>query len=101
VTIGQITSVIQAAGTGLPASTTTVTFTPASGSASSETMVHQLARTTVWPPSGANGPGKDVKIQVTYPFQTFLAVFWVGAGQPLNDSGTFNLGASSTQPIQF
>jgi Flp pilus assembly protein TadG len=101
VTIGQITSVIQAAGSGLPAGTTTVTFTPASGSVSSDTMVNQLASTTVWPPSGANAPGKDVQIKMTYPLRTILAVFWVGAGRPLNDSGVFNLGASSTQPIRF
>ena len=101
VTIGQITSVIRAAGAGLPTSTTTVTFTPASGSVSSDTMVNQLASATVWPPSGANSPGSDVSIKVIYPFRTFLGVFWVGAGQPLNGSGVFNLGASSTQPIQF
>jgi Flp pilus assembly protein TadG len=101
VTIGQITSVIRAAGAGLPASTTTVTFTPASGAASSGTMVTQLASTTFWPPTGANLPGQDVNIKVSYPFQTFLAVFWPGAGQPLNDSGVFYLGASSTEPIQF
>jgi Flp pilus assembly protein TadG len=101
VTIGQITSVIKAAGVGLPPSTTTITLTPASGSASSDTMTNQLASTTVWPPSGANTPGQDVKIKVSYPFRTILAIFWVGAGRPLNDSGTFNLGASSTEPIKF
>jgi Flp pilus assembly protein TadG len=101
VTIGQITSVIRAAGVGLPASTTTVTLTPASGSASSDTMVHQLASTTVWPPSGANAPGQAVTIRVSYPFQSILAILWAGAGAPLNDSGVFNLGASSSEPIQF
>ena len=30
-----------------------------------------------------------------------LAVFWVGDGRPLNDSGLFYLPASSTQPVQF
>jgi hypothetical protein len=64
-------------------------------------MVNQLASTTVWPPAAANAPGKDVTIKVVYPFRTVLAMFWVGAGQPLNDSAVFNLGASSTQPIQF
>ena len=101
VTIGQITSKIQAAGVGLPPGTTTVTFTPSSGTASSDTMTNQLASSTIWPPSGANAPGQDVKIKVTYPFRTILAIFWVGAGRPLNDSGTFNLAASSTEPIQF
>ena len=100
VTIGQITTVIKAAGAGLPPSTTVVTFTPASGSASSATMTSQLTSTTVWPPSAANAPGQNIKIKVSYPFRTFLAVFWTGAGG-VNDSGVFNLGASSSAPIQF
>ena len=100
VTIGQITSVIKAAGTGLPPSTTVVTFTPASGSASSATMTSQLTSTTLWPPPAANAPGQNIKIKVTYPFRTFLAVFWTGAGG-VNYSGVFNLGASSSAPIQF
>ena len=98
-TIGQITSVIKAAGAGLPPSTTVVTFTSA-GSASSATMTSQLTSTTVWPPNAANAPGQNIKIKVTYPFRTFLAVFWTGAGG-VNDSGVFNLGASSSAPIQF
>jgi Flp pilus assembly protein TadG len=100
VTIGQITSVIKAAGAGLPPSTTVVTLTPASGSASSDIMANQLTSSTVWPPSAANAPGQNIKIRVSYPFRTFLAVFWTGAGG-LNDSGVFNLGASSSAPIQF
>ena len=100
VTIGQITSVIKKAGAGLPPSTTVVTLTPASGSASSDTMANQLTSATVWPPSAANAPGQNIKIKVTYPFRTFLAVFWTGAGS-VNDSGVFNIGASSSAPIQF
>ena len=100
VTIGQITSVIKAAGAGLPPSTTVVTFTPSSGSASTDTMANQLTNSGVWPPSTANTPGQNIKIRVKYPFRTFLAVFWTGAGG-VNDSGVFNLGASSSAPIQF
>jgi hypothetical protein len=100
VTIGQITTVIKNAGAGLPTSTTVVTLTPASGSASSDTMANQLTSSTVWPPSSANAPGQNIKIRVTYPFRTFLAVFWTGAGR-VNDSGVFNIGASSSAPIQF
>ena len=100
VTIGQITTVIKNAGAGLPPSTTVVTFTPSTGSASSGTMTNQLTSTTVWPPSSANTPGQPIKIKVTYPFRTFLAVFWTGAGG-VNDSGVFNIGASSSAPIQF
>src|SRR5947209_18521445 len=51
VTIGGITSVIRAAGVGLDAGSVVVTFTPATGSASSGTMTSQLSSSTVWPPS--------------------------------------------------
>ena len=101
VTIGKIAGVIQAAGVGLDPNAVKLTFTPASGAASTNTMAIQAASTTTWPPAGANGPGQSVKIAAIYPFKTFLAVFWVGAGRPLNDSGVFYLPASSTEPIQF
>jgi Flp pilus assembly protein TadG len=101
VTIGQIAGVIQAAGVGLDPSAVKLTFTPASGTASTDTMAIQAASTTTWPPAGANAPGQNVKIVAIYPFKTFLAVFWAGAGRPLNDSGVFYLPASSTEPIQF
>jgi hypothetical protein len=100
-TIGGITSVIKSAGVGLDPGSVVVTFTPATGSASSDTMTNQLTSTTTWPPSGANTPGQNVKISLKYPFRTFLAVFWVGAGPPLNDSGVFYLPATSTEKIQF
>jgi Flp pilus assembly protein TadG len=101
VTIGNITSVIQAAGVGLDPASVYVTFTPASGSASTDTMTNQLASTTTWPPSGANVPGQTVSISAKYQFKTFLAIFWAGAGRPLNDSGSFWLPASSSEPIQY
>ena len=62
VTIGSITSVIQSAGAGLDPDSVYVTFTPSSGSASSDTMTNQLASTTTWPTSGANPPGQTVSI---------------------------------------
>jgi Flp pilus assembly protein TadG len=101
VTIGNITSVIQAAGVGLEPSSVYVTFTPASGSASTDTMTNQLTSTTTWPPSGANIPGQTVSISAKYQFKTFLAIFWAGAGRPLNDSGSFWLPASSSEPVMF
>ena len=100
VTIGQIASRIQTSGP-LISSSSTLTFTPASGSAVSGTISSLASNSTVWPPTGANAPGQNVKIAVSYPFQTILAVFWAGAGPPLNDSQTFTLRASSTEPIQF
>lgn len=101
VTIGQITSVLKAAGPGLDPSSVTVTFTPASGSATSGSMSSLLTNSTIWPPSTANAAGQNVKISATYPFKTILAMFWPGAGGPLNDSQTFKLGATSTEGIQF
>ncbi len=101
VTIGQITTVIKTAGAGLDPNATTVTFTPASGSATSDTIRNLLNSTATWPPTGANSTGQNVKISMKYPFRTVLAVFWVGAGQPLNDSQVFNLSASSTELIQY
>jgi len=100
-TIGQITSVIESAGVGLDPNAVTLTFTPASGSASTDTMTNQAASSTTWPPSGANVDGQAIKISAVYPFKTFLAVFWVGDGHAVADSGTFYLPASSTEMIQF
>ena len=100
VTIGQLASYIHTAGP-LISSSSTLTFTPATGTATSGTISSLASNSTVWPPTGANSPGQNVKISVSYPFQTVLAVFWAGAGPPLNDSQTFTLRASSTEPIQF
>ncbi len=101
VTIGQITTVIKTAGPGLDPDQTTVTFTPASGTATSGTMTSLLTNSTAWPPSTAYTPGQNVQISMVYPFRTILAMFWVGAGRPLDDSQVFHLSASSTEAIQF
>lgn len=101
VTIGQITTMIKSAGPGLDPTTTTVTLTPANGSATSDTMSNLLTNTTTWPPSSANAVGQPVKIAVSYPFRTILAMFWVGAGQPVSDSQVFHLAASSSELIQY
>jgi len=101
VTIGGITTVIQNAGVGLDPNAVKVTFTPASGAASTDTLTNQLASSTTWPPSGANLVGQNVSITLKYPFRTFLAVFWAGDGHPIADSQTFYLPATSTEPIQF
>lgn len=100
VTIGQIAGVIKSAGVGLDTDNTTLTLTPASGSATSDTITNLISNSTDWPPSTCYSPGQPVKISATYPFRTFLAMFWMG-GRGLNDSQTFTLGASSTELIQF
>jgi hypothetical protein len=100
VTVGQLASYIQTAGP-LIDPISTLTFTPATGSAISGSITSLKTNSTTWPPSTANTPGQSVSISVSYPFQTVLAMFWVGQGPPLNDSQTFNLKASSTEPIQY
>jgi Flp pilus assembly protein TadG len=100
VTIGQLVTYIRTAGPLIDASST-VTFTPATGSVTSGTVTALSTNTAIWPPSTANTAGQTVQISIVYPFRTILAMFWAGAGQPLNDSQTFNLGASSAEPIQF
>ena len=101
VTVAQIVGVIKSAAVGIDASTTTVTLTPASGSATSNTMSNLLSNSTIWPPSTAYAPGQSVTISASYPFRTVLAMFWVGAGSPANSSQTFHLGATSSEPIQY
>jgi Flp pilus assembly protein TadG len=101
VTIAQIVGVIQSAGVGLDPNQTTVTLTPASGSATSNTITNLLSNSTNWPPSTAYAQGQNVTISAVYPFRTILSMFWVGAGRPLNSSQTFNLGATSAEPIQY
>src|SRR5260370_34265157 len=99
--MGMRRGVIKRAGGGVDPTAVTLTFTPAIGSASTDTMAHQATSATIWPPAGANAAGQNVKIAAKYPFRTFLAVFWAGSGQALNDSAVFYLPASSTEPIQY
>jgi Flp pilus assembly protein TadG len=100
VTVGQIATYIQTAGP-LIDPVSTLTLTPAAGTATTGSITTLKTSTTVWPPSSANAPGNTIKISIRYPFRTILAMFWAGSGSPLNDSQTFNLGASSTQAVQF
>ena len=101
VTVSQIAAVVKSAGPGLDPDNTTLTLTPAAGSATTDTITNLLGNTgTDWPPVAGYAPGQPVKISATYPFRTFLALFWMGQ-RTLNDSQTFQLGASSTELIQF
>jgi len=99
-TIGTIASVIKSAGVGLDTNTVQLTFTSATGSTSPDTIKNLLTNNAMWPPSTSNTPGQSVTIYARYQFRTFLAIFWAGT-PPLNDSGSFYLPASSTEPIQF
>lgn len=102
VTVSQIATLIRSAGPGIDGDHTTVTLTAADGTTTSDTITNLIANytTTNWPPSAAYSPGQTVKVTATYPFRTFLALFWMGS-RPVNDSQTFTLGASSTEIIEF
>jgi Flp pilus assembly protein TadG len=100
VTVGNIVTYMKNAGGGFDPDNTTLTFTPQSGSATSDTMTNLASSSTSFPPSGAYAPGNTVQITSKYKFKTVLAIMWFG-GAPVNDSGTFYLSASSTELIQF
>lgn len=103
VTVSQIATVVLQAGPGLDPDNTTMTLTAANGTDTTGTITNLRTggyATTNWPPTNSYATGQLVKISATYPFRTFLAMFWVG-GQAANYSKVFTLGASSTEPIQF
>lgn len=100
-TVRQLVTVIKSAGVGIDATTTTATFTPASGSATSGTLANLSSNATVFPPSAANASGQVVQISLVYPFRSILAMFWPGAGPTFGGAKVFNLSASSAEPIQF
>jgi Flp pilus assembly protein TadG len=100
VTIGQIAAQIQNAGPGLLPDQLTLTFTPANGTATTETLTAALADTTVWPSSTANWVGMDIIISGTYPFSSIISMFWPGAAS-VGPFTTVNFPASSREKIQF
>jgi Flp pilus assembly protein TadG len=100
VTIGQIATQIQNAGPGLMPDQMTLTFTPANGSATTETLTSSLADATVWPSSTANLVGMRVSISATYPFSSVISMFWPGATS-ISPFTTVNFPAASQERIQF
>lgn len=103
VTIGQIATRIQTAGVGLPASDVTLTFTDASGAATTCTLSDCVANytTDAWPVFSENAPGQKLKISGLYAFRSSIAMFWPGAGSGVGPPGTVNLSADSRESIQF
>jgi hypothetical protein len=100
VTIGNIVTYMQNAGGGFDPNNTTLTFTPQSGSAISDTMTNLATGTyssTQFPPSSASAQGNTVQISSKYKFTTVLAMLSLGSSAP----GAFYLTASSKELIQF
>jgi hypothetical protein len=112
-TIADIAQLIRDAGVGLDPTTTTLTFFPGDGGGVSTqckmaggggTDCPQL-KTNAWPPFDATGAtsfdaiGKPIRIDVNTPFHSAIALFWPGAKPVV--FGTVNLGASSTDYVQY
>ena len=118
VTVGQIVGVIQDRGVGLEPGDLNVTIlsvrngiscAPLSSCADSTITCAPLSactgNTTPWPtltspPDPASYRGNDIIITATYPFRTAFSLFWPGSG-PQASLGTFLLGGSSRETIQF
>ena len=96
VTIGNIATYIQTAGP-LINSGSTLTLTPASGTATSDTIANLKTNTTIWPPTSSYAPGQTVKLSITWGFRTIIPIFWSRSG----NATTFYLVATSAEPVQF
>jgi len=102
VNISQIATVIRRAGVGLDPNRLSVKFTTPAGVATTCTLNNCIANYTsgYWPPSGANSPGRNLKISGTYPFQSAIMMFWPGAGRA-SAAGLYTFSAVSRESIQF
>ena len=54
---------------------------------------------STWPPSGSDGVGGPIEIDITTPFRSATAMFWPGGGNAM--IGVANFVANSTDRIQF
>jgi Flp pilus assembly protein TadG len=97
-TSGTILYVIRQAAVGLDPTKTTLTFN-ANGATTTCTLDVGSCSGTLWPPNGANSVGQPIRIDITTPFNSAIAMFWPGAKAVRFSGGT--LGASSQDYIQF
>ncbi len=108
--------VIECAAVGLAPDDTLLTFTPAVagtpcylGSSSSTNVAGPLGShpgclaltSTQWPPSRSNQVAQPISIAIQTAFRSGIAMFWPGAKTIGPSAGTINLGATSTDDIQF
>lgn len=100
-TIGGVATVVRDNAVGLDPTTTQLIFTsPApNGAQITCTIENCLADSTQWPPALSNAQGVPLRIDIVTPFPSALAMFWPG-GSPVA-FGVINLGASSSDTIQF
>jgi hypothetical protein len=104
VTIGRIAQEIRDSGVGLDPAQLNVTLISLGDIRTCNPIQTCLANTTPWPtlttPAAAgSGRGQNITIQANIPFRSAIALFWPGAAR--TRFGVFNLGAASTEKIQF
>jgi hypothetical protein len=93
-----IAYVIQQAAVGLQPTKTTLTFN-ANGVTTTCLISACSAAGGAWPTDPNNAIGKPIRIDISTPFNSALAMFWPGASPVKFSSGM--LGASSQDYIQF
>jgi len=93
-----IAYVIRQAAVGLDPAKTQLTFN-ASGTTTSCFISACTAGAGAWPPDPNNAVGKPIRIDITTPFNSAIAMLWPGAKVVRFASGT--LGASSQDYVQF
>jgi Flp pilus assembly protein TadG len=102
VTVGNITSAIQADAAGIAPALLNVTLTTNSGAVTTCSPVTSCtSSSTSWPPSSNsdNSPGKDIIISATYTCTSPIAMFWPGVASDKFGNTTFN--AYSRQRLMF
>jgi TadE-like protein len=100
-TLPSIAYVIRQAAVGLDPAKTTLTFTDTSGAAFTCTLANGSCPGSSWPTNDgtSNAVGKPIRIDITTPFNSAIAMLWPGAKVVRFTSGT--LGASSQDYVQF
>ncbi|HZT29909.1 MAG TPA: TadE/TadG family type IV pilus assembly protein [Bryobacteraceae bacterium] len=101
-TVGLITGRLAADGIGVPSDTASATLTTASGQTQTCSPISScFTNSTVWPPASNNDnmPGQIFTISAQYSFPSAIGMLWPGAQHLM--FGTIQVGASTTQIIQF
>ena len=100
-TVAQVVQKVLDSAGGLLSTDMNVTLTSPAGSIScapASTCVGSTPNNTVWPQAPTNGPGNNIEIDATYPFQSAISMFWPGAGSGVSVA-TVNFPASSREPM--
>ena len=96
-----IAYVIREAAVGLDPAKTTLTFIDASGTPFTCTLANGSCAGSSWPTADgtSNAVGQPIRIDITTPFNSAIAMLWPGAKVVRFASGT--LGATSQDYVQF